>query len=99
MSTIINKAIRFLRLALVAVHSRYQCLLRVITQEGLLMQLNEQDTARYARDIYRAYRRQYNVTGGFVGPFRTLRDWLIRIQWPGISSPDKLHARAEDGSR
>jgi uncharacterized protein (DUF2235 family) len=52
----------------------------LICQEGLVKPDSNRDLEIYARDAYRAYRRDFNRTGGLVGPLRNARDCYLRVR-------------------
>lgn len=52
-------------------------LVGLIGQEGLITGVHGRELERRARWAYRAYRRNFNPTGGLVMPLRWLRDGLL----------------------
>lgn len=52
----------------------------LIQSQGLVASAKGRELDRLARWAYRAYRREYNPTGGLVSWLRGVRDWLLR-QW------------------
>jgi uncharacterized protein (DUF2235 family) len=54
-------------------------LVGLIDSQGLIQNVRGRELERQAKWAYRAYRRESNPTGGLVGPFRKIRDVLLRI--------------------
>ncbi|HEY6509048.1 MAG TPA: DUF2235 domain-containing protein, partial [Vicinamibacterales bacterium] len=65
-------------------------LIGLIDSQGLITGAKGREFERRARWAYRAYRRQFNPTGGLVAPLRGLRDWLLR-RWERKPAYDSTH--------
>jgi uncharacterized protein (DUF2235 family) len=61
-------------------------LIGLIQHQGLVTGVRGPELERRAKWAYREYRRQFNATGGLVGPLRTLRDWALR-KWERKRTP------------
>ena len=53
-------------------------LVNLIASQGLVTGVKGRELERRAKWAYRAYRQEFNPTGGLVTGLRRLRDWLLR---------------------
>ena len=53
-------------------------LVNLIASQGLVTGVKGRELERRAKWAYRAYREEFNPTGGLVAGLRRLRDWLLR---------------------